>query len=798
MSQYVNELMESITKELLSVSRSYYNGVESGMTDAVYDDRLSLLASLERKYPEYKHANSPTEKVGYGPISNSLEKVNHPKKLLSLDKRYDINEITDYFKGKYPVVGSLKADGLTIGITYRNGSLKGSEALLMDAVTRGDGEVGERVLNQVRATNVPTTIPFRGELVIRCEAVIPVATFNKINSLLADENKFKTCRNMAAGSIRNLDPNIVAKRGIVLKGFELVSVKGECTNEDTYYIYQMTDDLLSYGLKFFDYDFWIKQGEKPTIDRYELVYKGKYDGQGLEKIYQLLNVGKKPEGYKGTSLSVSDVVIIERWVDGKPDRKACFVDSFGFKQLEDFGDPDVTDNISSDCIPQDVLTSDYAQRQWLQSLGFDMVDYKLLNSPEEIIEYRDYVSGLRETGYEYDTDGIVYCVDSIPLKKSMGTTAKHPLSALAFKFPNKGQTSEVLSITWQQGMFSLTPVVTISPVEFDGVTVTRATAHNLNFILGKSAEGNVVRPPILPGCQVRIERGGEVIPKISDVFYTDKSVEDTAIAELYPSVCPVCGHSTFIEGVDLICGNHYCPGKIKACLRAIVARGCLNITGLGEKTIDLLMAHGYIKELFDLFRLRDYRVEMMKLDGLGEKSVDKILDEIEKAKLSPLPNLIASLCIKGVGLEVGRILATKMPNGLPDIFKITKGDLLKLDGIGEVTADNIISYVITNKSAIFIANLIKYGYVGTMSVVTTRHQPIAGMTFCITGTLSKERTFFEEIIRNYGGKVTSNVSSKTTCLVVGVEPGASKMEKAKEHNVNIITEDGLLRMVDRD
>lgn len=664
---YVKELMQGLYTELKEASRAYYNGREELMPDAVFDDKLSLLASLEQSYPEWKQENSPTEQVGFGGTSDFLEKVKHPSKMLSLDKRYDIEEVADFFDGMYPVVGSLKGDGLTVVLTYE-------DHILVDAVTRGNGETGERILKAARTfVNVPEWIPFAGKLILRAEAVITRQEFERI---VSEGGEYKNARNLASGTVRNLDPNVVATRHVEAHVFELVEIH-------------------------------------PSVE---------------------------------------------------------------------------------DVIPEAIQVSDVAQREWLHwSQGFSCINYKLLKDKSEVIEYYKCVEDLRES-YRYGTDGIVFCTDSLEKKTELGSTSKYPLYALAYKFPNKGQVTAVNSISWQAGMYSLTPVVSVDQIDFDGVSVQKATAHNLAFVLGRDAKGSVVRPPIVPGCSVKIERGGEVIPKIAEVFFEGTEVSDYEEAD-YPKNCPVCGAPTKVSGVELVCTNSNCTGKLKAKLRTAVSRDALNITGIGTKAIDMLISKGFVKQMADLLELEQFRSDIIRQDGYGEKKADKMIEEIEKAKQMPLANVIAALCIRGVGLEVARQITALMPNGLIDILSLEREDLLQIDGVGEVIADNIQDYLQNEDNVWFIASLIQNEF-GT-KVVTEKAQSekLAGLSICITGTLSVDRNTMENFIRQHGGKPTGSVSGKTSYVVIGDSPGASKVTKAQKLGVAMISEDELRNLI---
>lgn len=783
MEDYIKELVENLTRELIRAAEAYYNGLPPVMSDASYDNKLNLLYSLEKKYPQYKLANSPTQNVGANVIS-SIERVKHDKKQLSLDKAYSYDEVVEFIGNNYPVVGSYKGDGLTIVLSYE-------DHLLVDAVTRGNGEEGERVLHAIRVSDVPQVIPFGGSLKLRCEAIIPKAKFEQIAEVF-EERGIKppgSARNLVAGTVRSLNSDVARERGVELKAFELLSIKGICS----YRIYQLP---VEHPLCFRDFEEWEYKKLYPKADDYQMVYQGTIDDVAdiedngkrmklLDRIFTILNI-HLPLDYKARSLSVSDVVVLDYQINGVNNSEAYFVNGLGFKRLDFDFSPALN-----------LFTSDYHSRRFLTSQGFTCIPYELLFDKDDVARFMGEVTAIRDD-IEYDIDGIVFMVDRENVKKSLSCTATHPLYAIAYKFPNKGKVSTVSEITWQPGMFALTPVVTVDPpLLFDGICVSKATAHNLNFLLGKSDKGEVVRPPIKAdrSTEVFIERSGDVIPKITEVYFNSAAVEfEQQLEELYPKTCPACGATTEIYGVDLRCTNPNCIGKLKAKLSNMVSRNCLDIRGFGEKTIDVLVDQGFIKSPQDIFTLQEHKAKILLLDGYGEKKVSKLFKEIKATRDVPLHNVIASLCIPFVGLETARNLVPLLSNGLVDLLTLTEDDYLKIDGIGEVIARNIVDFVNSEDRYLILCFL--YNGLGlTSQKENIKGTSLAGKTFVVTGTLFDERSAVETLIRQNGGKVASSVSSKTDFLVVGDKPGKSKLTDAEKYNVATITGDELLSMI---
>ena len=651
-----SKVINDLTDELLKASREYYNGGVDIMDDASYDDKANFLMALESQYPEFKREDSPSDTIGYKVVGKN-QRVPHYQVQASLDKRYDVEEIVDFFEGKYPVIASYKGDGLTVVTHYQDG-------LLTDAVSRGDGEVGERLYSQTSAVhNVPKTIDSSSTVSVRSEAVIPKDMLAIINEKLPEGTKpYATCRNLASGTIRSLNPSVSRERGIQFMAFDLQ----ECPEQFV------------------------------------------YDSQA---------------------------------------------------------------------------------REWMVSKGFDIIPYKVLNNPEEIRDYIAYVGKIRNS-IPYDIDGIVFGCDSLELRKKLGSTDKYPRYMLAYKFPNKGQVTTVTNIIWQVGRFSLTPVVTIEPIVFDGVTVTKATAHNANFVEGMDDKGNFVRSPLCIGSEVKIERSGEVIPKIAEVYFNN----DFENAKL-PTVCPVCGTVLERVGVELVCPNASCKGKIKADILYACSRKCLNIAGMGKSTVDVLVEHGLLTSVVDVFKLSSIEAKLMDLPGFGKDSVKALLMEIEHAKESELDHVINALGVKGIGLVTAKELACKLyPQPLIGLLSLKKEDMVSISGIGEVSADSIYGYLHrADGNALFYAFLYyEVGAVNTFAPVLGGS--LTGKVFVVTGTLSKERKQVESDIVAAGGKVSSSVSAKTTYVVVGKEPGKSKMDAAISKGVPMISESELNAM----
>ncbi|BBF41745.1 DNA ligase [Lachnospiraceae bacterium KM106-2] len=292
---------------------------------------------------------------------------------------------------------------------------------------------------------------------------------------------------------------------------------------------------------------------------------------------------------------------------------------------------------------------------------------------------------------------------------------------------------------------------------------------------------------------VKIERSGEVIPKITEVYFGDDC--EIREAEL-PSLCPCCGHNLEKRGVDLVCTNQDCVGKLKVKLRLMNSREALEIVGLGEETVEILVDKGFISTLGDIFSLKFHSKELIELDGMGEKSVSDLLSNIESAAKKDLPSVITSLCIKDVGPKIAKLIAQKLhPQGIMGLILVPEEDLLSIDGVGPVISKNILSFIHSTEECKL---LYIYTYNGVGQINTCK--PIVcgalnGKTFVVTGTLSKERKLIEQDIVEAGGKVSSSCSSKTSYLVCGDNPGSSKVASAEKHSISMIDEQLLYEMI---
>ncbi|MAF32248.1 MAG: DNA ligase (NAD(+)) LigA [Magnetococcales bacterium] len=665
----VEQRIKQLTQEVLHHNKLYHTHDEPEISDAEYDQLFHELKSLEEEFPHLKQANSPTDQVGAS-VKNTFKSVPHNVPMLSLGNCFNEEDVQDFVKrigrflnsGQLPeLVAEPKIDGVSCSIRYEKG-------LLVQALTRGDGKVGEDITANVKTiksiphflhktANVPDVVEVRGEIYMRDD------DFEKLNEAQAQNSGkiFANSRNATAGSVRQLDPKVVASR----------------------------------PLKFFAYAL----GDK-SID-----FQNHFD----------------------------ELSAMNEW---------------GFEVVEEVA---VLKDVAS------IMEHYYALQQKRPALG-------------------------------YPIDGIVYKVNDIALQKRLGFVAKAPRWATAHKFPAEQVTTVLNDIEIQVGRTGVvTPVAKLKPVAVGGVRVSNATLHNEDYIIERD---------IRIGDTVFVERAGDVIPKVVKVVESKRP----AVTEKYnfPKNCPSCDHSLLREEGEAAfkCVNHTaCPAQQREQMVHVVSKNVFDIDGLGPKQIDLFLKEGFIEDWADIFVLKDHRDALLNLKGFKEKSVDNILTAIETAKDITLPRFIAALGMHMVGTQVATLLAERF--GDFESFKqaaIHQPDqLVDIDGIGEVIAQNIHQTFQHEDSLKLIEKVLRFG------VMPKPYQPpkgqdgfFAGKTVVLTGTLSTlGRSEAKEKLAQQGAKVSSSVSSKTDFLIAG-EAAGSKLKKAKDLGVHVLTEQEMI------
>ena len=420
--------------------------------------------------------------------------------------------------------------------------------------------------------------------------------------------------------------------------------------------------------------------------------------------------------------------------------------------------------------------------EYLASQKFKVISGRCLSSAEEII---DEINRLDETRTElsYDMDGAVIKLNDLALREKLGSTAKCPKWAIAYKYPPEQKTSQLVDIVVQVGRTGvLTPKAVLKPVRLAGTTVTNATLHNQDYITEKD---------IRIGDTVIVQKAGEIIPEIVEVV-KDKRPADT-VPYFLPETCPVCGApvSRDIDGAAVRCTGAECPAQLLRNLTHFASRGAMDIDGLGPAVIGQLVDHGLVSTAADLYELK--AEEIAKLDRMGDKSAENAVNAIAKSKENDLWRLIFALGIRQVGEKAAKVLAAHFET-LDALAAASEEELTAINDVGPTTAAYIRSWMDNPQSQDLMARLKNAG-VNFECKEKQLDNRFAGMTFVLTGALERfTREEAGEMVEKRGGKAASSVSKKTTYVVAG--PGAgSKLRKARELNIPVLSEDEFLEML---
>lgn len=658
--------MKELVEKLNKASYAYYQLDNPIVSDKVYDKLYDELESLEKETGIIM-ANSPTQKV-QGFVLDGLEKVEHTVPMLSANKTKDMNEIKKFIENR-SMLGSFKLDGITLVTRYSNGEFK-------QAITRGSGYIGEDVTEQAKMiVNLPMKIPYNGNLELRGECVISWDNFKKINEKLSEP--YSHPRNLAAGSIRQLDTNITKERNLE-------------------YI-----------------------------------------------VFDLVNVDKNEFTYKNQSLN---------WLD-----------TLGFT------------TVNRICLPSPGCENSICYSDSLMAYDLECMD-EYLSSDKSI----------------YPVDGQIYEYDNIKYGKSLGSTSHHPLNMIARKWKDETFETILRDVEWKTTRTGVISAVAVfDEVDLDGALTTRATLHNISFI--ENLELGI-------GDTITVYRANMVIPAIDENLTRSNNLE-------IPEVCPCCGALTEIrqdgKAKFLYCTNENCESRLLHKLVHFVERDSMNIDGLSEATLETFINHGYLHNAADIYNIKDHAKEIMKLDGFGKRSVDKLLEAIETSRLTTMANMIRSLGIDLIGKSASKDLAKFCNNDIKEFNKCISSNVdfsTKIDGFGEKMNKSLYDWF-RKKENLELYKAIYKEVTFKVEEKTSGNNTgvdLTGKTFVITGSLNhfKSRDELKTKLESLGAKVSGSVSAKTTALINNdVNSDSSKNKKAKDLGIKIWSEDDLLNYI---
>lgn len=422
--------------------------------------------------------------------------------------------------------------------------------------------------------------------------------------------------------------------------------------------------------------------------------------------------------------------------------------------------------------------------QYLKKWGLKTNSYvKKFNSAEDIIKHHKDMAEKRDK-LDYEIDGIVIKVDNIELQERLGVKARSPRWAIAYKFPSRVEQTKVMDIMAQVGRTgALTPVALLKPVDISGVTVSRATLHNQDFI-------NEMDVRI--GDTVKVGRAGDVIPEVTQVIKTDRTGKEKKYQ--LPSKCPVCGSKVVKDGAFYRCtGGLSCIAQLKRSIAHFASKGAMDIEHLGRKNVELLVEQNLFKSVSDIYRIK--KEDLITLPRFADKSAENLIDAIEKSKEKNLARFIYALGIPNIGEHIARVLADEFKS-LKKLSAVSEEDLLKIYEIGPEIADSITSFLKEKHNQKEIEEIGKLG----VKAVSTEEKieksgALKGKSFVFTGGLKDfSRDEAKRIVEELGGRATSAVTASTDYVVAGDKPG-SKYDKAKKLKITIIDEKDFKKLV---
>lgn len=424
------------------------------------------------------------------------------------------------------------------------------------------------------------------------------------------------------------------------------------------------------------------------------------------------------------------------------------------------------------------------QFEWLKTQGFDIVEYRMVDSKnlEETIQYfSDKIST-----NDFPSDGLVALYDDIAYGDSLGSTAKFPRNAFAFKWKDEIRETTLKEIEWSPSRTGLiNPVAIFEPVELEGTTVSRASVHNISIL--KELELGI-------GDRIEVYKANMIIPQIAENLTRSGNLT-------IPEFCPVCKKTTKIQKSNdvevLICTNPECQAKKIKSFTLFVSRDAMNIDGLSEATLEKFILNGFIKEFGDIYELERYKDAIIEMDGFGEKSYENLIENIKKSSHTTLPRLVYALGIANIGVANAKVLCKEFDYDLQKLMRADEETISQIEGIGSVIAKSVTDYFKNEENQRKLEHLLTYLTFEEMKIETGN--PLSGKQFVITGSVNQfeNRSAMKEFIENRGGKVTGSVSKKTDYLINNdTESSSSKNKKAKELGIPILSEEDFLKLAE--
>ena len=430
----------------------------------------------------------------------------------------------------------------------------------------------------------------------------------------------------------------------------------------------------------------------------------------------------------------------------------------------------------------DFQNSREVQFRWLNEQGFEVVEYRKVTA-ETLDEAMDYFAEAVTTN-DFPSDGLVALYDDIAYGESLGTTAKFPRNAMAFKWADEMRDTRLLEIEWSPSRTGLiNPVAIFEPVELEGTTVSRASVHNISIM--KELKLGI-------GDTIRVYKANMIIPQIAE------NLTGSGNAPI-PHTCPACGQETVVKKENdvecLFCVNPGCPAKKIKSFGLFTSRDAMNIDGLSEATLEKFIARGFIHDFGDIFEISRYKDEIVEMEGFGQKSYDNLMESLERAKETTLPRVIYSLGIANIGLANAKVICRHFDNDLDRIRHASLEEVSDIDTIGPVIAGNLVAYFKDEDNNRRLDHLMSFLHIQEDS--PKQEQIFEGMNFVITGSLVHfgNRSEAKELIESLGGKVTGSVTKKTNYLINNdIQSNSSKNKKARELGIPILSEEDFRKL----